>query len=197
MNYLGHFYLAHISQTSYQGALLGDFVKGNRWHNYPHSEQIGILLHRALDSWIDQWTIEQGINALFKGALRRFAPIALDLYWDYQLASHWTRFQPTTIEQFAAQVYDSLSPQSMPPPAQRVAQNIIAHDALSNYQQPDFILSALKRISERMSNKLPYQPLSEALWQQQNVLQEKFEQLMHDLPILAEQWKMQVVNARL
>lgn len=192
MNYLGHFYLAQLSQTSYLGALLGDFVKGNRWYNYPRDKQIGILLHRTLDSWIDQWTIDQGINALFEGSLRRFAPIILDLYWDYQLASRWTEFQASTIEQFAAQVYASLKDQPMPAPAQRTVKNIITHNALIQYQQPDFILSALKGISKRMNNKLPYQPLIEALWQNQSILQQKFNQLMHPLPTLAIHWKAQV-----
>ncbi|MFM2477509.1 ACP phosphodiesterase [Celerinatantimonas sp. MCCC 1A17872] len=197
MNYLGHFYLAHLTHTSYQGALLGDFVRGKRWQDYQSAEQLGILLHRTLDGWIDQWTIDSGINALFNAALRRFAPIALDLYWDYQLASRWSEFEAIPLQQFAEHVYHSLKPQAMPTRAQETAQNMTEHNWLGHYQQPDFILRALKRISERMNHKLPYQALSEALWAQELKLRQQFDQLMRMIPILAPQWQEKIAQTKL
>ncbi|CAG9001693.1 MAG: Acyl carrier protein phosphodiesterase [Candidatus Celerinatantimonas neptuna] len=194
MNYLGHFYVASITNSSYCGALLGDFIKGNQWQHLPHSLQLGILLHRRLDSWIDQWVINEQITSLFPNQIRRFAPIALDLYWDYQLASYWSHWHPQPLPDLTRKIYSQLHHPDLPLSAQRVIESMIHHDWLAQYNQPDFIFNALQYIQKRMRSTIPVMTLVDTLWNQNQLLHSKTEQLVHNLKQLPFIWRHKILT---
>ncbi len=92
MNYLAHFHIAKHTGTSITGALLGDFVKGHTWQKLTADWQVGILLHRKIDSFTDQQLAKMNAFTYFSTPLRRYSGIALDVYFDYLLSRHWARF---------------------------------------------------------------------------------------------------------
>lgn len=194
MNYLGHFYVASITNSSYCGALLGDFIKGHQWQTLPHSLQLGILLHRRLDSWIDQWVIHHQITAQFPHQIRRFAPIALDLYWDYQIACNWTDWHLTPLTHVIQEIYDHLSHPTLPISAQKVVESMLENDWLSQYNQLHFIPNALKSIENRMSSSIPINMLINTLKNQEQLLQDKSIHLMQDIQQLAPQWRQEIAS---
>lgn len=194
MNYLGHFYVADLTHSSYAGALLGDFIKGRQWQNFPRSLQAGILYHRQLDQWIDRYIIDNRLTELFSPTVRRFAPIALDLYWDYCLANQWTLWHPQALSIFSENVYTQLASHQLPEKAQIVSQKMRDYDWLLFYQQDGFIERALGYISRRFSKKPPFTKLTEELWQQHANLEQFFPQLMQDLLAQFPAWKEQIVD---
>ncbi|MFM2485286.1 acyl carrier protein phosphodiesterase [Celerinatantimonas yamalensis] len=188
MNYLGHFYLAAQTKTSFVGALLGDFVKGHAWQSHTQSEQIGILLHRQLDSWIDQWVIDEQLTALFPGEQRRYAPIALDLYWDYQLACSWPTCSSLSLSEFSQSVYLQLTQSPLPHSAAHVAHQMIEYDWLNRYEKRVFIQNALAHISQRIRRPMPVAALCCSLQTHHDHLSQKFTQLIDALHHYAPLW---------
>lgn len=188
MNYLGHFYIAYQTQTSYRGALLGDFIKGSNWRAHPLAEQEGILLHRALDQWIDRWVSQKRLTALFTGSARRYAPILSDLYWDYLLARRWETLHALSLQQFSHQVYMALAPETLPPKAALIAGNMVQYDWLNHYTNRSFIERALHRISERLSHPLPIRDLLDQFSIHEAVFIDAFDELLPLLQNLPQQW---------
>lgn len=87
MNYLAHLHIADHCQSSLLGNLLGDFVKGDPDSQYGAPIASGIRLHRLVDAYTDSHPVMQHAKQCFSSDTRRFAPIALDMFWDHCLAS--------------------------------------------------------------------------------------------------------------
>ena len=94
--------------------MLGDFVKGNPNKHYSDSLSDGIRLHRFVDSYTDRHDVSRSAKSLFSNQTKRFAPIALDVFWDHCLANHWTHFSKQSLERFCLdshqQIFDHQEP---------------------------------------------------------------------------------------
>ena len=53
MNFLAHIYLSGDNELITIGNFVGDGVRGNKYKLYPKEIQIGIQLHRAIDTFTD------------------------------------------------------------------------------------------------------------------------------------------------
>ena len=89
MNYLAHFHLAHETQTSFVGAMLGDFIKGRRHLDLENDLRIGVILHRKVDAFTEDDALIKKGKSFFEHSQRRFAGIALDVFWDHCLAKNF------------------------------------------------------------------------------------------------------------
>lgn len=88
MNFLGHLYFSENDTELMLNNLYGDYVKGKNLDAYPLEIQRGILLHRAIDNFIDT---NPGVKELFHHlypSLPKIAGIAVDLYFDHILAKN-------------------------------------------------------------------------------------------------------------
>ncbi|MEH6451843.1 MAG: ACP phosphodiesterase, partial [Psychromonas sp.] len=100
MNFLAHLHIAQHTNTSFVGNFLGDFVKGDPQGKFNRDIVKGIRLHRFVDSYIDQHHLVTSTKPLFEPELRRYSPIALDMFWDHCLAKHWLEFDPLPLADF-------------------------------------------------------------------------------------------------
>ncbi|MDO6686187.1 MULTISPECIES: acyl carrier protein phosphodiesterase [unclassified Agarivorans] len=150
MNYLAHFHIAQYTNTSIPGALLGDFVKGNQWQYYPEPEQLGILLHRHIDSFTDQQVAQLKLNLCFHPTMRRYAGIALDVYFDYLLSQHWPHYHSGSRDDFITHCYQQLHNYPLKERALVTATHMREYDWLTHYNDHQQITGTLKAISRRL-----------------------------------------------
>jgi acyl carrier protein phosphodiesterase len=108
MNYLAHIYLARHSHDAMLGALLGDFVKMDGASLYPNAIAQEIILHRKIDTYTDQHPVIQHARSLFEPNRRRYAGIALDIFYDHVLAKHWQRYSDSDLDHFIQEFYKAL-----------------------------------------------------------------------------------------
>lgn len=154
MNWLAHLYLAQHSDAAMLGALLGDFAAGttglDRYGAVEHSE---ILLHRRIDRFTDTHPAVVELRGLFPDGRRRFAGIALDMYFDHVLAREWPCWSDVPLDRFAARAYRIVESRhaELPPRLQAIAPALIAQDWLGSYRHRDSIDGALRRIARRLS----------------------------------------------
>lgn len=99
MNYLAHLYLADRAGADLAGAILGDFVRGPDMTRFAPEIAHSIRLHRRIDTITDQHPRVLAAMTRFEPGPRRYAPIILDVLWDYALATDWARYSS---EPFAA-----------------------------------------------------------------------------------------------
>ncbi|KYN90737.1 ACP phosphodiesterase [Vibrio cidicii] len=158
MNFLAHLHLAQFAGSNLLGNLLGDFVKGDPYPHYPKAIADGIRLHRLIDSFTDQHDLLSECKMRFPTQLRRFAPIALDVFWDHCLASHWSDYHPQTLADFVAFAQRAVNdaPQvALPDRFVLVNDKIWSGRWLQSYQSMQNIEFALLRMSQRSPRMTP------------------------------------------
>lgn len=154
MNYLAHLYLARPDPEAMLGALLGDFVFGRTaLEDYSALEQREILVHRKVDRYTDDYPQVVQARALFGDGRRRYAGIALDVYYDHLLARDWHRYSDIALDAFTAPFYAHLLGQlpRLPGRLRAIAPSIAAHDWLGSYRQRDSVDRAVSRVALRLS----------------------------------------------
>ena len=154
MNYLAHLYLARHDDDAMLGALLGDFVFGVSGPDaYPPTIRREILLHRKIDRYTDAHPSVVAARALFGDGRRRYAGIALDVYYDHLLARDWLQWSAVDLDIFTARFYACLRANHAQLPArlQTIAPSMAQHDWLGSYRERASVDHAVRRIATRLS----------------------------------------------
>lgn len=152
MNFLAHLHLAHLSESSLQGNLLADFVRGNPADSYSADIVAGIHLHRRIDVMTDRLPEVAKARQWFRASTRRVAPIALDIVWDHFLSRHWQKVHPATpLTDFVAYARSEIAPRLSGMPASFIHLNQHLWDErwLERYGDMQFIARVLAGMAKR------------------------------------------------
>ena len=153
MNYFAHLVLSQPTIESTVGNLLGDFAKGVDKKQLNPAVTRGLLNHRAVDRFTDAQESIVELKRLFSAQRRRFAGIALDVYFDHLLMKHWQVFDSrplqTVIDDFYLRMTKGrdLMPNSN---MLNTTQRIVEYDWFGSYRDIDSIAHALDRIALRL-----------------------------------------------
>jgi acyl carrier protein phosphodiesterase len=109
LNHLVHFLLAPQTVAATVGTLLADFHRGTIGADLPEPVAEAIALHRAIDSETDRHPALHSLKALFGQGHRRFAGLALDLYFDHCIARDWPSHADVPFETFIDETYARLA----------------------------------------------------------------------------------------
>lgn len=152
MNYLAHLHIAHHTNTSYTGSIMGDFFKGQVQNSsLPEDLKIGILLHRKVDSFTDSHEFVKSLKSNMP-THRRYGGIVLDVLFDHILAKDFLRFHHQPLNEFSHHCYQNLPIQAdvMSLPLIKVLTHMKQTDWLGSYRDLDTINVVLQRISQRL-----------------------------------------------
>jgi acyl carrier protein phosphodiesterase len=157
VNFLAHIHIAVSCDSDISGNLLGDFVKGDPAGRFPDDIVQGIRLHRFVDSYTDSHPCMREAKRFFPQHLRRFAPIALDMFWDHCLANRWHHFSAhSSLSDFVAGAernvrnrYESAPELVYPENYMRVTERMWEYNWLESYARLDVLELALQRMSQR------------------------------------------------
>ncbi|MCJ2377064.1 ACP phosphodiesterase [Vibrio sp. ZSDZ34] len=157
MNFLAHLHIAEHCQSDLLGNLLGDFVKGNPYDKYPHDVASGILMHRFVDSYTDSHDVMRHCKSQFASERRRYAFIALDMFWDHCLADSWQHYHDKELAEFChlAKTRVQQSSVEVPQRFQLVSEKMWQQHWLESYRDFDTVLYALERMSTRSLRMAP------------------------------------------
>ncbi|EGU33893.1 hypothetical protein VII00023_17209 [Vibrio ichthyoenteri ATCC 700023] len=184
MNFLAHLHIAHHCGSNLLGNLLGDFVKGDPNRDYEPEIAAGIRLHRFVDSYTDSATILLRAKQHFPQGHRRFAGIALDVFWDHCLATHWENYHPLPLDLFCQQS-ESIVKQTdvgmLPERFILVSENMWRGRWLESYQSLDNIEIALSRMSARRDSMAPLKECYPYLQRHYGDLQQLFAEFYPEL----------------
>ncbi len=152
VNFLAHCLLARPGDGFLAGGVLGDFVKGPIPNSLPPQLHAGVRLHRRIDSCSNRLPLMKPSVARFDPALRRLAPVLLDLVADHCLALAWRRFAQDDVASFAAEVYAAIDTFNAHVPAngRHFVERMIETDLLARYAEPAVIQRAMEHVLTRL-----------------------------------------------
>ena len=95
MNHLAHCFLARTSPELVVGNMVADHVRG-LIDALPYSEGIraGIAMHRHIDTFTDTHPLVHAAASLLRPTQGKYAGIAVDVAFDYLLATTWHTYSP-------------------------------------------------------------------------------------------------------
>lgn len=112
MNYLAHAYLSFNRQPVLIGNMISDHVKGKKQYDFEPAIQVGIKLHRSIDSFTDEHPVTHEIKKIFQPAYGLYSGAFTDIVYDYFLANDKKEFATeTSLQSFAAETYVLLDEQ--------------------------------------------------------------------------------------
>ena len=113
MNFLAHIFLAYPSEPLMVGNFIADFVKGKAYQNYPEKIQLGIIMHRQIDTFTDSHPIVKQSIKTIRTDQGKFSPVVIDMFYDHFLAANWKDFhQEYTLENFTKLAFNTFDANS-------------------------------------------------------------------------------------
>ena len=189
MNHLAHALLADAGGNEFAlGSALGDFTHGHPDPAWPVARQAGLRFHRAVDHFTDQHPEVVAARALFQPPMRRYAGIALDVWFDHLLVLGWDRFaadKPLT--QFSQRWLALLDRRAAELPASLRAfiEWMHAHRLPIAYGEEATMDTVFHALERRLSRPSPIGEALPALHVHANALQQHFDAFFPQLAAYA------------
>ncbi|GAB2903936.1 ACP phosphodiesterase [Microbulbifer echini] len=187
MNYLAHLLLSGPDARWRLGGLLGDFVKGPLKGERPATIEAGIKLHRRIDASTDNNAAYRDALAQLDPAWRRYAGIALDIWFDHLLAQDWQKWHPLSLEEFCEQCWRDFRGHSryIPPHAKAFMARAEQIKLLQSYREERVIGLTLERVGQRLRRPVALQEILPELSSGRENLEHNFNKLLTDLNLEA------------
>ncbi len=153
MNHFAHLVLSRPTVESTVGNLLGDFARGVDPAALPAPVRAGLLNHREVDRFTDSHPLVREMKQCFSRKRRRFAGIALDIYFDHLLINHWRRFENRDLENLISEFYRRMSAARELMPGEnmrRITRRMVEHDWFGSYREIDAVAKSLDLVAGRI-----------------------------------------------
>ena len=108
MNFLAHNFLSFQQPGLIVGNYLGDFIRNQEVKLLPDSIKNGVILHRTIDSYTDAHQVVKKATRLLHPTLGKYAPVAVDIYFDFLLTKRWSEFTSQSLSEYCEISYESL-----------------------------------------------------------------------------------------
>ncbi len=148
MNFLAHLLLGASDEALMVGNFMADFVSEKVVPTLPPAVQGGIRMHRFIDHFTDSHPLVRQATRRLHARHHKYAPILVDVYYDFLLSQNWDRFSEVPLRNFSARAYAILQRHRhlMPPRLQRRLQQMVADDWLHKYST----LGGMQQVFDRM-----------------------------------------------
>lgn len=190
MNHLAHALLADAGGNEFAiGSALGDFTRGRPDPAWPAARRAGLRFHRAIDAYTDHHPEVVAARHAFTPAFRRYAGIALDVWFDHLLVLGWNRYCDEPLAAFAGRWLALLDHRTEDLPARLLAFLgwMHVHGLPENYGDEATLDLVFRALARRLSRPSPLGDAMPALHALSGEIHQHFEAFYPDLAIRARQ----------
>ena len=155
MNYLAHIYLSGDNDLVTIGNFIADGIKGKSYTKQLKEIQIGILLHRHIDTFTDAHkTVRQSTKRLHK-KYGHYSGVIVDILYDHFLAKNWDKYSNIPLKNYIESFYDSLEAHYdvLPSRVQKMIPYMLADNWLLSYASIEGIGRVLDGMNRRTKNR--------------------------------------------
>lgn len=154
MNFLAHIYLSGNNELITIGNFMADGIKGKRYQDYPDAIQVGILLHREIDTFTDAHPIVRLSTKRLHKNYGHYSGVIVDILYDHFLAKNWNQYSSVPLDDYVDDFYESLktNAQFLPPRVQKMVPYMIGGNWLFHYAKIEGIQNVLIGMNKRTNN---------------------------------------------
>ncbi len=155
MNFLAHIYLSGNNKKVTIGNFIADGIKGKDYKKYPKEIQIGILLHREIDTFTDAHkTVRKSTKRLHK-KYSHYSGVIVDILYDHFLAKNWNSYSNVPLDSYVEEFYDTLKGNFdiLPTRIQKIMPYMTVNNWLLSYASIEGIAKVLTGMNRRTQNR--------------------------------------------
>jgi len=154
MNYLAHIYLSRDNNLVTIGNFMADSIRGKKYQTYPLEIQIGILLHREIDTFTDAHPIVRQSTKRLHENYSHYSGVIVDILYDHFLAKNWLDYSSIPLEIYTENFYEIISSnfEILPPRIQEMMPYMMADNWLLNYAS----IEGIQRVLNGMNRRTKY-----------------------------------------
>ncbi|WP_456441281.1 acyl carrier protein phosphodiesterase [Psychroserpens sp.] len=155
MNFLAHIYLSGDNEMITIGNFVADAIRGNKYKLLSPEFQVGIKLHRHIDTFTDAHPIvRQSTKRLHKN-YSHYSGVIVDVLYDHFLAKNWHKYSDIPLDIYIDNFYECLKGHVdiLPERFQKLMPFMIADNWLLSYAEIDGIQRVLNGMNKRTNNK--------------------------------------------
>lgn len=196
MNYLAHILLSGTNKNVQIGNFIGDAVKGKNYLNYPVYIQMGLLLHREIDSFTDTHAIVKRSKKRLHPRYGHYAGVIIDILYDHFLCVNWTTYSDENLDDFIKNFYVLMLKYQDPLPNEikRILPKLIKNDWFSNYKTKKGIARVLKGMQNYIKHDVPLAKGIRDLEDNFNLLNNDFNEFFPELQEHAQIFLKTAIN---
>jgi acyl carrier protein phosphodiesterase len=184
VNWLAHLRLSPAQPLLRLGNLAGDFVRGIDVSTLHPEIQRGVVLHRAIDKFVDAHEVFRRARTRFAEPFQRYGSVALDVFFDHYLARDWHRHgDGSELGQFVADVHAAMQQhrELLPPDLQRLNDRMAENSWLTMYGTVDGIERVLRAMAKRRRRPSSLATITGELRRNYDAFESDFEELWPEL----------------
>jgi len=196
MNFLAHIYLSGDNEFVTIGNFIADGIRGKSYKKFPIDVQIGILLHREIDTYTDAHPIvRQSTKRLHKN-YSHYSGVIVDILYDHFLAKNWKDYSNVPLEVYVEQFYDSLEAnfEMLPNRTQRMLPHMIADNWLLSYAKIEGIQRVLDGMNRRTKNISGMNTATNELKQYYAEFESEFTSFFEELKAFTKQKRIDITK---
>jgi acyl carrier protein phosphodiesterase len=196
MNFLAHIYLSGDNDSITIGNFIADGIKGKQYKTYPKDIQIGILLHRQIDTFTDAHPIvRQSTKRLHKN-YSHYSGVIVDILYDHFLAKNWSNYSNVPLEDYIENFYDLLEDhfETLPLRIQRMMPYMIADNWLLSYAKIEGIQRVLNGMNRRTKNRSKMNEATKELREFYDEFEKEFTSFFTELEAFVNQKLIEITN---
>ncbi|WP_445732725.1 acyl carrier protein phosphodiesterase [Mariniflexile sp.] len=155
MNYLAHIYLSGDNHLVTIGNFMADGIKGKSYKKYPNEIQIGILLHRNIDTFTDAHETVRLSTKRLHEKYGHYSGIIVDILYDHFLAKNWHKYSNVPLKAYVETFYGSLEThyELLPLRIQKMMPYMLTDNWLLGYASIEGISRVLAGMDRRTNNQ--------------------------------------------
>ena len=155
MNYLAHIYLSGHNDLVTVGNFIADGIKGKDYKKFDKNIQIGILLHRNIDTYTDAHKTVRLSTKRLHEKYGHYSGVIVDILYDHFLAKNWSRYSDVPLAEYVDTFYDSLEEHYnvLPSRIQKMMPYMMSDNWLLSYASIDGISCVFDGMNPRSKNR--------------------------------------------
>jgi acyl carrier protein phosphodiesterase len=183
MNHLAHVLLSCGDDYRLAGNFMADFINNKEAETLSDTVNVGIELHKQIDSYTDSHTEVLAAVRLLRPTQGKYAPVTVDILFDYFLSNNWARYSSIPMRTFTQDTYKRL--QSMtgifPLALQERFPRMMAHDFLHSCEDIERLIDTFVRVGKRAKFDHHFDRAHIDLVENEEALQGHFDRFFPDL----------------
>lgn len=155
MNFLAHIYLSGNNELVTIGNFVADGVRGNKYKDYSKEIQLGILLHREIDTFTDAHPIFRRSTKRLHKNYGHYSGVIVDIFYDHFLAKNWSEYSTIPFPKYVNDFYKSLRSnfELLPTRFKHLTPFMIEDNWLLSYASIEGIQQVLNGMNRRTNGK--------------------------------------------
>ena len=194
MNFLAHIYLSGETELVTIGNFVADGIRGNKYKLYPLEVQIGIQLHREIDTFTDAHPIfRQSTKRLHKG-YGHYSGVIVDILYDHFLAKNWKAYSEIPLAEYIADFYKSLNRNIdvIPERFKKLTPIMIEGNWLLSYATIDGIQLVLDGMNRRTKGRSKMNEATKELKEHYDAFEEEFTLFFKELIAFSTEKRLEI-----